>query len=57
MDELETLLRSGLSASEALDYWATTKKGYSQSEWADIRGKSRQAVNKNVKNAERKLLE
>lgn len=56
MDErLIELLRVGLSPAEALDYRATVDGSYSQSEWGDVRGVGRKAVNKNVKQAERKL--
>ena len=54
-DDLIALLRSGLSPAEALDYWATTEGEYSQSEWGDVRGVGRKAVNKNVQQAKRKL--
>ncbi len=53
-DELRELLERGLSASEAIDYYATEVRDYSQTDWADVRGKSRQAVNKNVRQARRK---
>lgn len=45
----------GLSAAEAMDYWATEYGGYSQSELADRYGVSRQAVHKNVTQARQKL--
>lgn len=48
-------LEQGLSASEALDYWATTAGSYTQGEWAKIRGVGRQAVNNNCRQAEAKL--
>lgn len=54
-DDLIALLRSGLSPAEALDYWATVEGDYSQSEWGGVRGVGRKAVNKNVRQAKRKL--
>ncbi|WP_139326663.1 hypothetical protein [Natrinema saccharevitans] len=53
-DDVRDLLERGLSASEAIDYYATEVRGYSQADWADVRDKSRQAVNKNVRQARRK---
>lgn len=53
--ELRRAISEGLSPAEALDYTANILGGYSQSEWADIRGVERQAVTKNVQRAREKL--
>lgn len=52
--QIVKMLRIGLSPAEVVDYLAI-QSGYSQGDWADIRGVGRQAVNNNVKRAERKL--
>ena len=49
------LFREGLTPAEAVDYWAITYGGFSQSEWGDVRNVERQAVNKNVNQAKRKI--
>lgn len=49
------LVDEGLSPAEALDYWMAEVRNHSQTEWADKRGKSQQAVSKNVRKARRKL--
>lgn len=54
-EDLAELVEYGLSSAEALDYWMTITRGKAQSRWAERCGKSKQAVNKNVKNAEVKL--
>jgi len=54
-EELVELIIAGLSPAEAVDYWATEGRNYTQAEWAEIRSTSRQNVNKNVAKAEEKL--
>lgn len=49
------LLKEGLSAAEAVDYYAVEECGYSQLEWAETRGTSQQAVSKNIRQAKEKL--
>ena len=56
LEELVPLLEAGLSPSQALDYWAAedteeTHGAFTQKEWAEIRGVSRQAVGANAGNA------
>lgn len=55
LDNLAELMSLGLSPAEAIDFLATIEYGYSQGEWADVRGVGRQAVNKNVMQAKQKL--
>ncbi|MBX0296674.1 hypothetical protein [Haloarcula nitratireducens] len=47
------LVSEGLSPAEALDYWMVEVRGRSQAEWAKERGKTPQAVSKNVNNAKK----
>lgn len=53
---LVALLRAGCSPAEAIDYYAVERRGISQSDWADERGVSQQAVSGNVSKA-RDILE
>lgn len=53
---IHDLIRDGLSPSEAVDYHMTVENDFTQSEWAEERGKSQQAISKNVRKAEEKLL-
>lgn len=53
--KLITLLNEGLTAAEATDYLAVRDNDYTQSQWADERGTSQQAISKNVSEAEKKL--
>lgn len=45
---LVALLRRGCSPAEAIDYYAVEQRGLSQTDWADERGTSQQAISKNV---------
>jgi len=56
-DEITELVSSGLSVAEAVDYYATEKRDYNQTEWAEVRGTSRQAVSRNARQGRRKLLD
>lgn len=56
-EELATLVRDGLSAAEALDYWMVEMRGWTAVGWAEERGTSHQAVSKNVRGASKKLSE
>lgn len=49
------LIQSGLSPAEALDYWMSEIRHYSQTEWAGVRETSQQAISKNVRKAHDKL--
>ncbi len=55
--ELRHLLERGLTPAEAVDLWYTEYEPHTitQSNQADMRGISQQAVNKNVTNAKQKL--
>ena len=57
-DRILGLVRStNLSISEAVDYVAVEKYGYSQTGWAVDRGVTQQSVSRNVANARSKLSE
>jgi DNA-directed RNA polymerase specialized sigma24 family protein len=56
-DDFEALFSQGLSPAEAVDYWATKVAGYTYREWSEVRQKSRNAVQSNVKRAREKLDE
>lgn len=53
--DFKWLIGEGLSPAEALDYWIVEIMNESQSEWAEERGKTRQAISKNVQSAKSKL--
>lgn len=57
MDDLvlELVTTTSLSAAEAIDYIAIEECGVTQSEWAQSRDVSQQAVSKNVASARSKL--
>ena len=54
---LEDLFAQGLERYEGIDYHMTEVEGLSQTEWADRRGASQQAVSENVSKAREKLAE
>lgn len=56
-EALAVLVAQGLSPAEALDWFATEERSWSQSEWGEWRGKSQQAVSENVAKARDKLDE
>jgi len=49
------LVEQGLSPAEALDYWMVDVRHHPQNEWAEMRGKTVQAISKNVGNAREKI--
>jgi Zn finger protein HypA/HybF involved in hydrogenase expression len=56
LEELVALLEAGLAPAHVLDYWAAedtdqTYGEYTQKEWAEVRGVSRQAVGANIGSA------
>jgi len=53
----EELAKGGMTPAEMLDYWAVEEQGYTPKDWAEPRGVSAEAVRKNVRQAEEKLLE
>lgn len=53
---LVALLQRGCSPAAAIDYYAVEHRGISQSDWADERGVSQQAVSGNVAEA-REILD
>jgi hypothetical protein len=53
--EIDTLLEHGLSPAEALDYWMTDIQGVSEERWGVRRGRTRQAIDENVRTAHEKL--
>lgn len=55
--DLAGLFDAGCSAAEALDFFMTTKGGFSQREWAAHRGVTRRAVNNNVRDADAELAD
>lgn len=52
---IHDLIREGLSPSEAVDYHMAVENDFTQEEWAKERGRSQQAISKNVRKAEEKL--
>lgn len=50
-EEFGALLGAGLTAAEALDYWACDIAGQSQTDWAGSRGVGKQTVNDRVTDA------
>lgn len=56
-EEVALLLRRGASPAEALDWFATEENHWSQTEWAEWRGVSQQAVSDNVAEARAELGE
>lgn len=55
MASLMELVEQGLSAPQALDYWAVEEQGYSQGQWGGQRGRSQQAISENVMKAKEKI--
>jgi len=58
--EISELLKSGLSPSQALDYWATqdgnrTHGDFTQTDWSEIRERSQQAISDSVSKAQAQL--
>lgn len=51
------LVKSGLTPTEAVDYWALAWTGWSKEQWADQRGTSAQTINQNLQEATRKITE
>lgn len=49
--DLTWLIKEGLSPAEALDYWMVEIMNKTQTQWADERGRSRQAISKNINDA------
>ena len=56
LDGLARLIAQGLTPPEAVDYIMVQQRGYKQTQWATERGVSQQAVSRNVKQAQEKLL-
>lgn len=52
---LRDLIREGLTAAEAIDYYFVKIKGMSQTQWAAERGTGQSAISQNVNKARRKL--
>ena len=55
--DFESLVRGGLSPAEALDYWMVEFRKNTQEEWAETRGRTQQAISKNIAAARDKLAE
>ena len=55
--DFEDLIGSGLSPAEALDYWMVEFRKNTQDEWAETRGRTQQAISKNIAAARDKLAE
>jgi|APHM01.1.fsa_nt_gi hypothetical protein len=51
------LVKSGLTPTEAVDYWALAWEGWSKEQWADQRGTSVQTTDQNLQEAIRKITE
>lgn len=49
------LIEAGLTRTEAIDYWMTVDRDWSQREWGEACGCSQQSVQRNVRNAREKL--
>lgn len=49
-DELAELIRKH-TAARGVDVWATTVRGYSAAEWAEMTGRDRSTVARNVRRA------
>ena len=54
-DTIESLIVSGLSPSEAIDYWAVETCEYTQTEWAKQRSVGQGSVSENISKARKKL--
>jgi hypothetical protein len=52
---LTTLVKAGLSPTQALDYWMVEWREKHIPHWANIRGTSSQAIRENIKKAEEKI--
>ena len=53
--DFKWLMSRGLSPAEAIDYWMVEIMNEKQSQWAEKRSKTRQAVSKNIQSAKSKL--
>lgn len=53
--DFRRLIQNGLSPAEALDYWMVEMRKETQSNWADVRDRSQQAISKNIQAAKDEL--
>lgn len=54
-EAIAMLLRRGCSPAEAIDWFATEDSNWSQSDWADWKGKNQSSVSENVAGAREEL--
>lgn len=52
---IELLVGKGFTPAEVIDYLSVEERGYTQTEWAEIRGISQSSVSENVSKAHEKL--